>query len=135
MTNPLIQTPPYSNPVLAEKLLKTIKKHKTLVIGVDYDNTIQDYNSKYFYEDIIDLVKLAKSKGHTICIWTANTQPTIVKMMLAYQGIPYDYFNNSPLMNNSRKPHFNILLDDVAGLNEAYHTLNHVLKKKQHENF
>ena len=128
MTNPLIQTPPYSNPVLAEKLLKTIKKHKTLVIGVDYDNTLQDYNSKYFYEDIIDLVKLAKSKGHTICIWTANTQPTIVKMMLAYQGIPYDYFNNSPIMNSSRKPHFNILLDDVAGLNEAYHTLNYVLK-------
>lgn len=128
MTNPLIQTPPYSNPVLTEKLLKTIKKHKTLVIGVDYDNTIQDYNSKYFYEDIIDLMKLAKSKGHIICIWTANTQPTIVKMMLEYQGIPYDYFNNSPLMNSSRKPHFNILLDDVAGLNEAYHTLNHVLK-------
>lgn len=128
MNNPLIQTPPYSNPVLAEKLLKTIKKHKTLVIGVDYDNTLQDYNSKYFYEDIVDLVKLAKSKGHIICIWTANTQPTIVKMTLAYQGIPYDYFNNSPLMNNSRKPHFNILLDDVAGLNEAYHTLNHVLK-------
>ena len=128
MTNPLIQTPPYSNPVLAEKLLKTIKKHKTLVIGVDYDNTIQDYNSKYFYEDIVSLMKLAKSKGHIICIWTANTQPTIVKMMLAYQGIPYDYFNNSPLMNSSRKPHFNILLDDVAGLNEAYHTLNHVLK-------
>lgn len=128
MTNPLIQTPPYSNPILAEKLLKTIRKHKTLVIGVDHDNTIQDYNSKYFYEDIVDLVKLAKSKGHIICIWTANTQPTIVKMMLAYQGIPYDYFNNSPLMNSSRKPHFNILLDDVAGLNEAYHTLNHVLK-------
>ena len=128
MTNPLIQTPPYSNPVLAKKLLKTIKKHKTLVIGVDYDNTLQDYNSKYFYEDIIDLVKLAKSKGHIICIWTANTQPTVVKMMLAYQGIPYDYFNNSPLMNSSRKPHFNILLDDVAGLNEAYHTLNYVLK-------
>lgn len=128
MTNPLIQTPPYSNPVLVKKLLKTIKKHKTLVIGVDYDNTIQDYNSKYFYEDIVDLVKLAKSKGHIICIWTANTQPTIVKMMLAYQGIPYDYFNNSPLMNSSRKPHFNILLDDIAGLNEAYHTLNHVLK-------
>lgn len=129
MNNPLIQTPPYSNPVLTEKLLKIIKKHKTLVIGVDYDNTIQDYNSKYFYEDIVDLVKLAKSKGHIICIWTANTQPTIVKMMLAYQGIPYDYFNNSPIMNSSRKPHFNILLDDVAGLNEAYHTLNHVLKR------
>lgn len=128
MTNPLIQTPPYSNPVLAKKLLKTIKKHKTLVIGVDYDNTIQDYNSKYFYEDIVSLMKLAKSKGHIICIWTANTQSTIVKMMLAYQGIPYDYFNNSPLMNSSRKPHFNILLDDVAGLNEAYHTLNYVLK-------
>ena len=128
MTNPLIQTPPYSNPELAEKLLKTIKKHKTLVIGVDYDNTLQDYNSKYFYEDIVDLVKLAKSKGHIICIWTANTQPTIVKMMLAYQGIPYDYFNNSPIMYSSRKPHFNILLDDIAGLNEAYHTLNYVLK-------
>ena len=128
MNNPLIQTPPYSNPVLAEKLLKTVKKHKTLVIGVDYDNTIQDYNSKHFYEDIVDLVKLAKAKGHIICIWTANTQPTIVKMMLAYQGIPYDYFNNSPIMNSSRKPHFNILLDDITGLNEAYHTLNYVLK-------
>lgn len=127
MTNPFIQNPPYVNRHLAKRLQSAISKYGSLVIGVDYDNTIQDYNSKYFYEDITSLVKKAKAKGHTICIWTANTQPTVVKMMLAYQGIPYDLFNNSPIMNERRKPHFNILLDDIAGLNEAYHTLNYVL--------
>ena len=127
MTNPFIQNPPYVNQHLANRLQSAINKYGSLVIGIDYDNTIQDYNSKYFYEDITRLVKKAKAKGHTICIWTANTQPTIVKLMLAYQGIPYDLFNNSPIMNERRKPHFNILLDDIAGLNEAYHTLNHVL--------
>ena len=127
MTNPFIQNPPYVNQHLAKRLQSAINKYGSLVIGVDYDNTLQDYNSKYFYEDITALVKKAKAKGHTICIWTANTQPTVVKMMLAYQGIPYDLFNNSPIMNERRKPHFNILLDDIAGLNEAYHTLNYVL--------
>ena len=89
-----------------------------------YDNKIVAFGVQMA---VTDLVKKAKAKGHTICIWTANTQPTIVKLMLAYQGIPYDLFNNSPIMNERRKPHFNILLDDIAGLNEAYHTLDYVL--------
>ena len=81
MNNPHIQHPPYVNQHLAKRLQSAISKYGSLVIGVDYDNTIQDYNSKYFYEDITSLVKTAKAKGHIICIWTANTQPTVVKMM------------------------------------------------------
>lgn len=41
-------------------------------------------------------------------------------------GIKVDYINESPIMN-TRKPYYNILLDDRAGLQEAADTLNSVL--------
>lgn len=126
-SNPFIQYPPYINQHLANKLRSVIRRHSKLVIGVDFDNTIQDPANKDIYQDIAQLVKLAHSKGHIICIWTANSSPHIVELILKYNNIPYDYFNNSPLMNNLRKPHFNLLLDDIAGLNETYHTLSHIL--------
>ena len=77
-SNPFIQYPPYINQYLANKLRSVIKRHSKLVIGVDFDNTIQDPANKNIYQDIAQLVRLAHSKGHIICIWTANSSPHIV---------------------------------------------------------
>lgn len=35
-------------------------------------------------------------------------------------GIEPDYVNESPLIKGTKKPFFNLLLDDRAGLKEAY---------------
>ena len=40
--------------------------------------------------------------------------------------IRIDYINESPVLN-TRKPYYNILLDDRAGLEEAYFTLKEVV--------
>lgn len=44
----------------------------------------------------------------------------------SYYRIRIDYINESPIMK-TKKPYYNILLDDRAGLQEAANTLNSVL--------
>ena len=44
------------------------------------------------------------------------------------QGYEPDYVNESPVMN-TRKPYYNILLDDRAGLGQAVMILNEVIEK------
>lgn len=114
-----------------EKLQKIYEQHESIIIGVDFDHTIRCPIEKHFYSEIVDILQLAYSKGHDICIWTANQNPELVKEQLKEVGIYYTYFNDSPLKYKGRKAHFNILLDDVAGLNEAYNTLNRFLKEQQ----
>ena len=42
-----------------------------------------------------------------------------VKERFKEAGISWMYFNSSPINPGAQKPHFNLLLDDSAGLNEA----------------
>ena len=42
-------------------------------------------------------------------------------------GIEPDYVNESPLIKGTKKPFFNLLLDDRAGLEEAYTLLVNVI--------
>ena len=130
MQNPYIdhEVTPHIPKFRKEKLLSLIKKHKQLIIGVDYDNTIREFNSQDPYNDVIDLVKRAKTQGHIICIWTANIHQEEVKKDLTSLELTFDFFNESPICNQGRKPHFNLLLDDIAGLHESYHTLDQILK-------
>ena len=46
----------------------------------------------------------------------------IIKKDLNTREIPFDLINENPLMP-TRKPYYNILLDDRAGLKEAYNYL------------
>ena len=64
MQNPYIdhEVTPHIPKFRKEKLLSLIKKHKQLIIGVDYDNTIRGVNSQDPYNDVIDLVKGQKLK-------------------------------------------------------------------------
>ena len=42
-----------------------------------------------------------------------------VKFKWIEADLEFHYYNESPINPGSRKPHFNILLDDSAGLKEA----------------
>ena len=128
MKNPYISNSAIISPARIEKLKRAITTHGSLVIGLDYDNTVRGYKSKEAYTDIVDIAKLAIEKGHVLCIWTANAEEEDVKKDLTSLGINFHHYNTSPLFNDRRKPHFNILLDDIAGLNESYHTLMEILK-------
>lgn len=127
MNHPAIHTA-QPNQWLLDRLKTQFRKHSSLIIGVDFDHTIKCPITGQVYINIVNLVKQAFAQGHIICIWTANQHPDEVKKTLSNQSIRYHYFNDSPLQYAARKAHFNLLLDDVAGLNEAYNTLRQFLK-------
>ena len=50
-----------------------------------------------------------------------------VIILFSANAEPPDYINESPLLPGTKKPFFNILLDDRAGLESAYLVLKHVV--------
>ncbi len=108
-----------------ERLRKDYQQHKSIFVAYDYDNTVFDYhNQGISYEKIIKLLRVCKSLGFTLILFTGNEgeQLEIIKSDLIKRRIPYDLINENPLMN-TRKPYYNILLDDRAGLKEAFDNL------------
>ncbi|WP_422089226.1 hypothetical protein [Tenacibaculum ovolyticum] len=103
--------------------------HKSLFVAFDYDNTVFDYhNIGIDFTTIIKLLQDCKSLGFTMILFTANegTDLDRVKVDLENRKIPYDLINENPLMN-TRKPYYNILLDDRSGLKEAYANLKRLI--------
>lgn len=111
---------PYRNiEARVSKLLNQYKTHGRLIIGVDFDFTIYDPINNVVYDDIVDLLKKVQTKGHILCSWSANLDESLVRKIWQDNGLTIDYYNESPAFKGNRKPHFNILLDDIVGLNEA----------------
>ena len=99
--------------------------HKSLFVAYDYDNTVFDYhNQGIHYDKIIDLLRICKSLGFTLILFTGNEGDALenIKQDLKQRNIPFDLINENPIMN-TRKPYYNILLDDRAGLIESYNYL------------
>jgi len=99
--------------------------HKSLFVAFDYDNTVFDYHEKGIkYDKIIKLLRTCKSLGFTLILFTGNEgdKLEVIKRDLQDRNIPFDLINENPLMK-TRKPYYNILLDDRAGLKESYSLL------------
>ena len=99
--------------------------HKSLFIAYDYDNTVFDYHNKQIdYSKIIELIRECKALGFTLILFTGNEGEALERIILDLKkrDIPYDLINENPLMK-TRKPYYNILLDDRAGLIESYNNL------------
>lgn len=108
-----------------ERLRKDYLEHGSLFVAFDYDNTVFDYhNLGIKYDKIIDLLRECKSLGFTLILFTGNEgdKLQVIKEDLRNRDIPFDLINENPLMK-TRKPYYNILLDDRAGLLEAYQNL------------
>ncbi len=114
-----------------ERLVSDYEKHQDLLIGFDFDDTVFDLHEQDInVKPIIDILIRAQNLGLTLCMWTAITDDwslTYKKHIIKGLGINPIYVNESPAMNHSRKPHFNILLDDRAGLASAYTSLQNIL--------
>lgn len=107
------------------RLRKDYLEHGSLFVAFDYDNTIFDYHNQGInYDKIVDLLRICKSLGFTMILFTGNEgeQLNVIKEDLINRNIPFDLINENPLMK-TRKPYYNILLDDRAGLFEAYENL------------
>ncbi len=123
---------PFGEYGAASRLLKEYKEHHKLVVGFDFDNTIFDtHNNGGNYKIVIDLLKECKRLGFVLCLFTSESNEEWLQWKISYCkhfDIEPDYVNESPLMSGTKKPFFNILLDDRAGLESAFNTLNFVVK-------
>lgn len=131
---------PYNTEGLFNRLMREYLEYDTLYIGFDFDNTIWDYDTyKSNYDpkntdaqltEIVELLKLCKQAGMKLCLWTScpSQEEENKKVEVCKEwGIEPDYINCSPLSPGAKKPHFNALLDDKAGLESVYHVLSKLL--------
>lgn len=112
-----------------DRLISEYNKHGSLVIGVDFDNTVYDYHNKgHTYPRVIEAVKSAANLGFTICAYTANEDTDLVVSTFDKLGIPIHHYNTSPIVFDSPKPFFSLLLDDRAGLGQSLYVLERLLQ-------
>ena len=102
-----------------KKIIRNYEKFSNIVVGVDFDFTLVDAVTNETYQDIVEILKRGQLNEVIYCIWTANDNDAYVKSKWLEADLEFQYYNESPINPSSRKPHFNILLDDSAGLREA----------------
>jgi len=127
---------PYLNPdYVYSRLSEEYLKHKSLVIALDYDNTIFDYHKKGFiFEKVIKLIKVCNDLKFKIVIFSGSAKERHDEIYKYCEtiGIKIDGINEDVIDWNQDKTldwskskiYYNIFLDDRAGLLEAYTTLN-----------
>jgi hydroxymethylpyrimidine pyrophosphatase-like HAD family hydrolase len=104
-------------------------KYEKIVIAVDFDDTLFDFHKKgRTYDDIMDIIKRAQKIGCYTIIFTANDDiehHKFIKEYLKEYNIKVDAINNNvaAVPYTTKKPYYNILLDDRAGLPSAYNSL------------
>src|SRR5215831_2428794 len=118
------------------RLVAEYYKHKSLCVGFDFDSTVHDYHKKgATYNMVIQLLRELKEIGCTLICWTAYPTHDYVITFLDEHNIPFDgvNINGIELPWESRKPFFNALLDDRAGLLQVYTELNEPVKTVKRE--
>ena len=106
---------------LGLKLINDYKQFGKLYIGVDFDDTIYQTSTGAPNLEVIKLVKELQNNGHFICLYTCREEKSLMDAIKYCENynLTFDYINCSPVLIGTRKPLFNILLDDTSGLEEA----------------
>lgn len=118
-----------------QKLVDAWKEHGSIIVGVDFDDTIfpltpNDYitNRCSIVQDL--LIALLDLDSIILCLYTVSDNQSIQykRTLMDLWKISPHKINNSPVsLGNGDKPFFNILLDDKAGLNETIEILQEFL--------
>lgn len=111
-----------------EKLVRIYKEHGSIVVGLDFDNTIfplsDDIRVELRCDDVRALIHKIRPKIK-LCLWTVAADWSLkYKVVITEElySIELDAINASTMYDEPdsiRKPFFNLLLDDNAGLDEA----------------
>lgn len=117
--------------------IETLTTHNTLYVGVDFDDTIRDFETGEPIEPVVKAIKECNKLGLKVCLYTAREAHDLVYALDYCKGIGVviDHVNYSPLMPHVRKPLFNIFLDDRAGLVESLEELNKVINYIKTDNY
>jgi len=131
----MITDPYFSHDLSVKRLLDVYKKHNTLFIAIDFDDTFYDcHNQGYKFNNVIQLIKDCNNLNFKVTIFTAS-KPSRFQLMLDYCdqiGIKVEGINKNPEnlpegIGSSGKIFYNLLLDDRAGLDSAYKILKEVV--------
>ena len=112
------------------RLLHEYQTYGSLVIAVDFDNTLYDYHHQGLdCREIIALMRELKKIGCYLILWTASEDERFIYDFCAQHAIPFDAMNENPpfFTGTSRKIYYNELLDDRAGLAESFHRLQRLV--------
>jgi len=113
------------------RLVEDFYEYKNLYIAFDFDNTVFDYNNVGdTFPKLEKLLRyLKKHKEFTLILFTANSGSRLdwIVDYCEEHGYTPDHINENPVWPTV-KPLYSILLDDRAGLNEAYQILLTTLK-------
>ncbi len=132
---------PFNKEACKKRLLEEYRKYGKLIVAFDYDNTIFDYhNNGGDYSEVIKLLKKCTQLEFKMILFTTEEDLAKLEEKLykcAQLGIgnynkefglfACPYANKGPLFPNAKKPYYNILLDDRAGLEESYEILKYVV--------
>lgn len=121
-------------------LISRFMKFGSIVIAVDFDDTLFDFYKRGIdFTPVHDLIKEAKALGNKIVIYTARNEKFFcdIEKYCKEVGIEYDAINKDVLeLTNPTcgKIYYNILLDDKAGLGQAFFILKETIKRIKEKN-
>ena len=127
---------PFGKEACKTRLLEEYHKYGKLI--VDFDNTIFDYhNTGGDYSCVIELLKECSLLGFEMILFTTDEDDykimakQTICMRLGIANITSNTLSapniSSSIFSKSKKPYYNILLDDRAGLEESYEILKYVV--------
>lgn len=123
----------------AARLLEEYKQHGKLIVAVDFDDTVFDFHNKgRRYDRVIDLLKRCQALRFYLVLFTGSNPDNYATQLryLESLGIYITCINCNPIplpFGNNGKMYYNILLDDRAGLGQAYVTLSSVVAQIEKE--
>lgn len=127
---------PFNQQACLERLKNEYDKYGKLIVAFDFDNTIYDFHkNEGDYSEVIDLLKECIKLEFDLILFTVDEDPDKVSEKVrwlvsndlwSYKSSHF-FVNTGPLFSGSRKPYYNILLDDRAGLEESYNILKQVV--------
>lgn len=109
-----------------ERLYREYKKHGSLCIGFDFDGTVHDFHKQgHTYPKVTELLRELKEINCVLICWSCYKDHEYIHKYLTDNNIPFDGINTNGIYLpwQTRKPFFNALLDDRAGLREVYNNL------------
>lgn len=127
---------PFNQQACLERLKNEYDKYGKLIVAFDFDNTIYDFHkNEGDYSEVIDLLKECIKLEFDLILFTVDEDPGKVSEKVrwlvsndlwSYKSSHF-FVNTGPLFSRSRKPYYNILLDDRVGLEESYNILKQVI--------
>lgn len=119
----------FNNSHILDRLLSEYDSGREIIIAFDFDDTVYGtYDKNDKHTKVIDILLWAQELGFKLLLFTVREGLELEFAIKYVEGLGLNptYVNENPNIK-SRKPFFNILLDDRCGLKQSYECLHQFL--------